>query len=408
MYFLVLSVEVVYGKHIVGPHLNFASMWGPTLYTNAISIAPMTAIGLLTGEQARLARVAWSPDAITMLTVSCILGVAISYLGWKARKMATATCYITVGVANKMATVMANALIWDEHASAVGIAFLVVCLAGAAGALSAPPGYGGIDGGRAASSPPSGRAYEAGRAARRAQRASTHPRFSACLLSSPPCAAFEQAPKADESSAASQRTVKRAVIGGGLIVFAAIAIGIVSLASPAPPTVVGGGKGGRGLRGGSGGNGGGGSSGGAHASKKSEHGQLWGVVTTIFEPTPACRTFIGASFQHLHRTKLVVVGDKKTPGSAWTTFANNYPRNSLFYLSPADQVALPYSSVRLTPWNHFGRKNIGFLYAIHHGAQWIFDFDDDNVLNSEAARMLPGIVLRTTRTFPLVETRHHL
>ena len=33
-YLLIISVEMAYGKHIVGPHLSFASMWGPTLYTN--------------------------------------------------------------------------------------------------------------------------------------------------------------------------------------------------------------------------------------------------------------------------------------------------------------------------------------------------------------------------------------
>ena len=31
-------------------------------------------------------------------------------------------------------------------------------------------------------------------------------------------------------------------------------------------------------------------------------------------------------------------------------------------------------------WNHFGRKNIGYLYAIAHGAEVIWDFDDDNML----------------------------
>lgn len=36
---------------------------------------------------------------------------------------------------------------------------------------------------------------------------------------------------------------------------------------------------------------------------------------------------------------------------------------------------------------HFGRKNLGYLYAIAHGAQQIFDFDDDNVLQ-------PGMVPR--------------
>ena len=33
----------------------------------------------------------------------------------------------------------------------------------------------------------------------------------------------------------------------------------------------------------------------------------------------------------------------------------------------------------MIPWNHFGRKNVGFLYAIAHGAKLIYDTDDDNV-----------------------------
>ena len=32
------------------------------------------------------------------------------------------------------------------------------------------------------------------------------------------------------------------------------------------------------------------------------------------------------------------------------------------------------------PWNSFGRKNVGYLFAIARGAQIIFDFDDDNFL----------------------------
>ena len=31
-------------------------------------------------------------------------------------------------------------------------------------------------------------------------------------------------------------------------------------------------------------------------------------------------------------------------------------------------------------WNFIGRKNIGYYYAITHGAKTIWDFDDDNML----------------------------
>ena len=39
---------------------------------------------------------------------------------------------------------------------------------------------------------------------------------------------------------------------------------------------------------------------------------------------------------------------------------------------------------KLLRWNHFGRKNLGFLYAVQHGARWVYDTDDDNELQSMA------------------------
>ena len=45
-----------------------------------------------------------------------------------------------------------------------------------------------------------------------------------------------------------------------------------------------------------------------------------------------------------------------------------------------EDMAKTFPLVDVLPWNHFGRKNIGYIYAIHHGAQIIWDFDDDNIL----------------------------
>ena len=41
------------------------------------------------------------------------------------------------------------------------------------------------------------------------------------------------------------------------------------------------------------------------------------------------------------------------------------------------------------PWNHFGRKNLGFVYAALHGAEYIYDTDDDNFVLDGDARFLP-------------------
>ena len=80
-----LAIEAAYGKHIVGGHLNFKSMWGPTLYSNLFAIAPMGAWAVLMGEPAALAalpREAWGRAALCW-GGSCVLGLAISFTGWK-------------------------------------------------------------------------------------------------------------------------------------------------------------------------------------------------------------------------------------------------------------------------------------------------------------------------------------
>ena len=98
----------------------------------------------------------------------------------------------------------------------------------------------------------------------------------------------------------------------------------------------------------------------------------WSVVTTIFEPSEAVRRQAA-----LKDWCLVVVSDKKGPS------AYNIANKSTFvFLTPADQVELSthFSMINNIPWNHFGRKNVGHLYAILHGARMIWDFDDDNGL----------------------------
>jgi drug/metabolite transporter (DMT)-like permease len=131
LYFVVISFEMALGKYVVGPHLNFASMWGPTLYTNTLSIFPMALIGLASNEQSRLCEVEWSVSLVCLVALSCIIGVAISFLGFKARSLVSATCFTVLGVANKIATVAVNAFMWDQHASPLGILALLLTLFGA-------------------------------------------------------------------------------------------------------------------------------------------------------------------------------------------------------------------------------------------------------------------------------------
>jgi hypothetical protein len=66
----------------------------------------------------------------------------------------------------------------------------------------------------------------------------------------------------------------------------------------------------------------------------------------------------------------VVVGDKKTP-DPWTT-PDKWPiPPNVHYLSPARQLELGFKIIPLLPWANYGRKNIGFLYAIQQGGAFV-------------------------------------
>eukprot|EP01047_Picozoa_sp_COSAG01_P009031 COSAG01_NODE_365_length_18082_cov_9.136518_13_plen_608_part_00 len=102
----------------------------------------------------------------------------------------------------------------------------------------------------------------------------------------------------------------------------------------------------------------------------------WAVITTIFGPTELVKQLL-----QLPDWCVVVVGDKKSP---LTYNVSGTGGERLAFLGPEQQQALPYTIVPLLKWDHFGRKNIGYLYAMHHGAETIYDTDDDNILKVDA------------------------
>jgi hypothetical protein len=106
-------------------------------------------------------------------------------------------------------------------------------------------------------------------------------------------------------------------------------------------------------------------------------GDKWIVVTTINYPTEAVK-----KLANIEGWKVVVVGDKKTPKD-W-----NY--TNCIYLSIEKQKELGYKIHDLLPYGHYGRKNIGYIFAVQHGARVIYETDDDNMLiRSDLSTFLP-------------------
>lgn len=90
------------------------------------------------------------------------------------------------------------------------------------------------------------------------------------------------------------------------------------------------------------------------------------VITTINQPTEAVKRIASTCPEWT----FLVVGDKKTPAN-WS-YAN------VEYLSAAQQLEMG-SFATECPFNHYARKNVGYLWAAARGAEIIAETDDDNI-----------------------------
>jgi hypothetical protein len=110
-------------------------------------------------------------------------------------------------------------------------------------------------------------------------------------------------------------------------------------------------------------------------------GDKWIVITTINEPTAQVKTLASTA----GGWRVAVVGDLATPP--------DWMWDNCEYLGPdAQRSRLGFGVVPLLPWNAYTRKNIGYLYAIAHGARTVYDTDDDNVILGDDPFTLPECV----------------
>ena len=103
--------------------------------------------------------------------------------------------------------------------------------------------------------------------------------------------------------------------------------------------------------------------------------EKWVVVTTINAPTPS----IYKLTELPEPWKIVVIGKKKKKNEEWNVFNNS---SKLVYLSIENQEKLNYKTTQYIPYNSYTRKNIGYIYAIEHGAKEIYETDDDNIFTT--------------------------
>lgn len=75
----------------------------------------------------------FDPVAFFAVALSCVFGFLISFFGFAARQAISATAFTVTGVVNKFLTVVINVVIWDKHATPVGLVCLLVTICGGVG-----------------------------------------------------------------------------------------------------------------------------------------------------------------------------------------------------------------------------------------------------------------------------------
>lgn len=91
------------------------------------------------------------------------------------------------------------------------------------------------------------------------------------------------------------------------------------------------------------------------------------IITTINAPTPAVLKYVADP-----SVDVIIVADRKTPEAS-------YAGLDCVFLSVARQKELAPAFDALLPFNHYARKNMGYLWAARKGYECIIETDDDNI-----------------------------
>ena len=99
------------------------------------------------------------------------------------------------------------------------------------------------------------------------------------------------------------------------------------------------------------------------------------ITTTINSPTEATKKF--CEIADKKDFKFIIIGDTKTPHQEYKVLEESF--NNVTYLDPTQQESLYPELSEIIGWRTIQRRNIGFVYAYHNGAEIIATVDDDNI-----------------------------
>jgi len=129
-WFALFTFDQVYIKYICDT--VEMTNWERVFYTNFLSSFAVAAIAIASREH----RIFLGADVYvssclattTAVLLSCAAGISMSFSSFQLRSILSATSFTVVGILCKIGTVVVNCLIWDKHATPMGLVALGICL----------------------------------------------------------------------------------------------------------------------------------------------------------------------------------------------------------------------------------------------------------------------------------------
>jgi solute carrier family 35 protein len=130
IYFVSICSEMVFVKHII--NTVEMSTWTRVYYNNMLGLVPVLLFGLVFGEYNTVSEKPITFGGCFVLLLACIVGLGISFAGFHARKLLSATSFTVLGVSNKFISITLS-LIFIKSSKSVsmislfGLFLCIVC-----------------------------------------------------------------------------------------------------------------------------------------------------------------------------------------------------------------------------------------------------------------------------------------
>ena len=129
LWYFVFCFDQIFIKHIV--ETVDLTPWGRTLYTNSLALPWVICACFVSSESTDVIRnmnMHQNFESFFAVFISCTLGVLMSYTSFRLRKLVSATTFTLIGTTCKVLSIFINFIIWDKHATDIGLYALSFCM----------------------------------------------------------------------------------------------------------------------------------------------------------------------------------------------------------------------------------------------------------------------------------------